>query len=86
MGQNIPLNLTLFTRKEGGGIGEQKATSGPYSDTVSGVRIARTKPGAIQSGVYVLVPSAYERGEGKGKRWRVDVWADGPFSLELPRT
>ncbi|KAI9632395.1 calpain-like protease palB/RIM13 [Dioszegia hungarica] len=83
LGQSIPLNLTLFARAEGGGIGKQIATSGAYSDQTSGVRIARTRPGVLQAGVYVLVPSGYGRGEGKGKAWRVDVWADGPFSLDM---
>jgi calpain-7 len=81
----VPLNLTLFKRAEGGGPGEQVATSGAYIDMTSGVRIPRTKAGTVKGGVYVLVPSAYGRGEGKGKAWRVDVWADGPFSLEMVR-
>ena len=75
-----PLNLTLFERAAGGEPGDQLATSGPYSDNTSGVRIERTRIG--KEGVYVLIPSAYERGSGVGGRWRIDVWADGPFELE----
>lgn len=75
-----PLNLTLFQRKQGGETGDQIATSGPYSDTLSGVRIGRIK---IEEGVHVLVPSLYERGEGRGRRWRVDVWGDRAFEMEV---
>ena len=93
------MNLTLFHRAPGGGPSTSTelqgpiATSGPYSDATSGVRIARRK--METEGVYVLVPSLYDRGSGtgsgsaagqKGKgRWRVDVWADGPFELERVR-
>lgn len=64
-------------------MGEQVITSGPYNDSISGVRISRTRPGLIGQGVYTLVPSTYAQGEGKGRGWRVDVWADGPFELDM---
>ena len=79
---DIPLNLTLFNRSEGGQIGDQVATSGPYSDTVSGVRIPRLK---LEAGVYVLVPSAWGAGMGVGKKWELRVWAEGPVEVELAR-
>lgn len=74
------LNLTLFRRSEGSKLGSQVATSGPYSDAVSGVRIPRTT--VAEPGVYVLVVSAYEAGAAKGARWRLDVWADSTFEVE----
>jgi hypothetical protein len=106
------MNLTLFTRSPGGGPGsEQIATSGPYSDATSGVRIHKVK--VDKAGVYVLVPSLFDRhagavhayhggdgdqggegriggsvleGRGAGRRrWRVDVWADGPFEMDRVR-
>lgn len=76
----MPLNLTLFKRQEGRQLGPQIATSGPYADTISGVRIPRTR--IEEPGVYVLVISGYEQGAGKGARWKVDVWADSTFEVE----
>lgn len=78
----LPLNLTLYTRAAGGALSEQITTSGPYSDAVSGVRIPRKR---LEKGVYVLVPSGYERGGARGRSWKVDVWCDSPFSTERVR-
>ena len=75
----IPLNLTLFRRNNASALGEQVATSGPYSDAVCGVHVPRTK---VAKGVYVLVVSPWERGMGLGEKWEVRVWADGPLELE----
>ncbi|ORX36377.1 hypothetical protein BD324DRAFT_651615 [Kockovaella imperatae] len=77
----IPLNLTLFQRSDGGQIGDQVATSGPYSDSLSGVRLSRTK---LDAGVYLLVPSAWDPGMGIGSEWELRVWADGPLELDAP--
>lgn len=76
----MPLNLTLFKRAGGKNLGLQIATSGPYADTTSGVRISRTR--IEEPGVFVLVVSGYEKGAGKGARWKVDVWADSSFEVE----
>jgi hypothetical protein len=78
----LPLNLTLYTRGQGGHLSEQITTSGPYSDAVSGVRIPRKR---LEKGVYVLVPSGFERGGGRGRNWKVDVWCDSPISTERVR-
>ena len=78
----MPLNLTIFKRVSGGQLGDQVATSGPYSDTLSGVRVGRTKLGA---GIYVLVPSAWEAAMGIGQEWELRVWADRAFEVEVPR-
>lgn len=81
-GTTIPINLTMFQRGTNGSLGEQIATSGPYSDTVYGVLIPRSKVG---SGVYILVISPWERGMGLGEKWEVRVWADGPLEAEIAR-
>jgi hypothetical protein len=60
--------------------GDQLATSGPYSDATSGVRIPKTR---LEQGVYVLVPSGYEKGIGVGGKWRVEAWCDAAFSVEV---
>lgn len=74
----MPVNLTVFRRTTGGGLGEQVATSGPYVEQISGVSTGRVK---LDAGVYILVPSTYERGEQAD--WVLDMWADSSFSAEM---
>ncbi|KAF8706611.1 Calpain large subunit, domain III, partial [Rhizoctonia solani] len=50
------LNLTLFERNPQGLPGKQVATSGAYSDAVSGVMLPDT---ALRPGIYLFVPSTY---------------------------
>lgn len=76
----VPLNLTLFARGPGGQLADQIATSGPYADAISGVKVDRTR---VKAGVYVLVPSAWERGMAVGSKWEVKVWSDGPLEVEV---
>lgn len=78
----IPLNATLFKRGRSGTPGEQTATSGPYSDTMYGVLVPKTR---IEAGVYVLVISPWERGMGLGQKWEARIWTDGPLEVELVR-
>ena len=74
----IPVNLTLFRRSTGSALGDQVATTGPYADNVSGVLIEKTK---LEAGVYLAIPSGYQA--GLLADWRLDVWADDPFSAEM---
>ncbi|CAE7146570.1 unnamed protein product [Rhizoctonia solani] len=53
------LNLTLFERNAQGLPGRQVATSGAYSDAVSGVMLPDI---SLQPGVYLFVPSTYYPG------------------------
>lgn len=76
----VPLNLTLFTRGPGAQLADQIATSGPYADPISGVKVDKTR---VKAGVYVLVPSAWERGMAVGSKWEVKVWSDGPLEVEV---
>ena len=73
----IPLNLTVFRRAPSASLGEQVATTGPYSDALSGVMMGRIK---LDAGVYLFVASAWEAGMGKGLEWELRVWSDGAFS------
>ena len=77
-----PLNLTLFKRTEGGQLGAQVTTSGPYSDAVPGVRVPRIK---LEAGVYLLVPSAWGAGMAVRRKWELRVWADGAVEVEVLR-
>lgn len=79
-GTPVPLNLTLFQRASGSTLGNQIATSGPYSDTVSGVSFGKSK---VCSGVYSLVISPWQKGMAIGEKWEVRIWADGPLDTEL---
>ena len=76
----IPINLTLFHRSSGTQLGSQISTSGPYSDTISGVVVPKLK---LDPGVYVFVISAWEVGLGVGENWQVRVWSDGPLEVEV---
>lgn len=76
----IPLNITLFKRHTGSTLGDQVATSGPYSDAISGVNFNKTK---VPSGVYSLVISPWQRGMGIGEKWEVRIWTDAPLEAEL---
>lgn len=73
----IPINATVFKRGNGGSLGEQVATSGPYSEQTSGVKVPRTK---LEPGIYIIVPSTYQR--GMRADWRLNVWSDRPVELE----
>jgi calpain-7 len=53
------LNLTLFERNAQGLPGKQVATSGAYSDAVSGVLLPGT---SLHPGTYLFVPSTYYPG------------------------
>ncbi|KAG8738243.1 cysteine protease [Ceratobasidium sp. 414] len=53
------LNLTLFERTPRGTPGKQVATSGAYSDAVSGVLLPRA---TVRPGTYLFVPSTYYPG------------------------
>lgn len=74
----LPINLTIFKRGTNNELGEQVATTGPYSDALSGVAIPRTK---LESGIYLLVPSGYEK--GREGAWVLHVWSDVAVSAEL---
>ena len=57
---SVALNLTVFNPPTGAGaLGRHVATSGPYSDAISGVVIEKL---ALQPGKYVVVPSTYRAG------------------------
>ncbi|WVQ83588.1 hypothetical protein IAT38_005729 [Cryptococcus sp. DSM 104549] len=71
-----PINLTIFKRGPGGSLGEQAATTGPYSDALTGVSTGRVK---LDAGLYVAVPSTYEKAKGE---WVLKVWADVALSTE----
>ncbi|CAE6506015.1 unnamed protein product [Rhizoctonia solani] len=53
------LNLTLFERNDQGLPGKQVATSGAYSDAVSGVMLPDI---SLRPGIYLFVPSTYYPG------------------------
>lgn len=61
-------------------MGDQLATSGPYSDGLSGVCTGKEK---LDAGVYLLVVSTWEVAMGQGLGWEVKVWSDGPLSAAL---
>jgi calpain-7 len=72
-----PINLTIFKRNTDGALGDQVATTGPYSDTLSGVCITKTK---LEAGIYLFIPSTYDKGtEGA---WTLNVWSDVGLSAE----
>ncbi|TBU31057.1 hypothetical protein BD311DRAFT_657405, partial [Dichomitus squalens] len=57
---SIALNLTVFNLPIGtGALGRHVATSGPYSDAISGVVIEKL---TLQPGKYLVVPSTYKAG------------------------
>ncbi|KAI1791151.1 hypothetical protein LXA43DRAFT_1082820 [Ganoderma leucocontextum] len=57
---SIALNLTVFNPPAGAGaLGRHVATSGPYSDAISGVVIETL---SLQPGRYLVVPSTYKAG------------------------
>ncbi|KII95574.1 hypothetical protein PLICRDRAFT_34480 [Plicaturopsis crispa FD-325 SS-3] len=56
----VALNVTLFHAPDGGtALGRHIATSGPYSDAVSGVVIPKTH---LAPGTYYIVPSTFNAG------------------------
>ncbi|KIR26024.1 calpain-like protease palB/RIM13 [Cryptococcus deuterogattii LA55] len=73
----VPINLTIFKRAEGGALGEQLVTTGPYSDSICGVSTGKIK---LDAGVYLLVPSSYERSK---VGWVLKIWSDVPLSAEI---
>ncbi|KAI0690918.1 hypothetical protein C8T65DRAFT_87074 [Cerioporus squamosus] len=62
---SIALNLTVFNTSAGSTLGRHIATSGPYSDSVSGVVIENL---TLQPGRYLVVPSTYKPGVLAGFR------------------
>ncbi|WWC87652.1 uncharacterized protein L201_002542 [Kwoniella dendrophila CBS 6074] len=70
------INLTIFRRDTGGGLGEQICTTGPYSDVISGVSTGKV---ILDKGIYVFVPSSYEPVKGK---WTMKIWSDVAISVE----
>ena len=63
---SVALNLTVFNPPTGAGaLGRRVATSGPYSDAVSGVLIEQL---TLQQGRYLVVPSTYNTGVEAGYR------------------
>ncbi|WVQ94450.1 hypothetical protein IAU59_001529 [Kwoniella sp. CBS 9459] len=74
-----PINLTIFRRAVGGGLGPQVSTTGPYVDTLSGVSTGRVK---LDAGVYVFVPSSYEPVK---VAWVLKVWSDTAITTEIVR-
>jgi len=72
-----PINLTIFKRNTDGALGEQVATTGPYSDTLSGVCITKTK---LEAGIYLFIPSTYDKGTECA--WTLNVWSDVGLSAE----
>lgn len=73
----VPINLTIFKRAQGGALGEQLVTTGPYSDSICGVSTGKMK---LDSGVYLLVPSSYEKSKGG---WVLKIWSDVALSAEI---
>ncbi|ODO06320.1 calpain-like protease palB/RIM13 [Cryptococcus wingfieldii CBS 7118] len=73
----LPINLTIFKRAEGGALGEQVATTGPYADALCGVSTGKIK---LEAGIYLFVPSTYEQRSRGG--WTLKVWADVAISAE----
>lgn len=73
----VPINLTIFERAQGGALGKQLVTTGPYSDSICGVSTGKMK---LDSGVYLLVPSSYERSKGA---WVLKIWSDAALSAEI---
>ncbi|RPD57684.1 cysteine proteinase, partial [Lentinus tigrinus ALCF2SS1-6] len=53
---SLALNLTVFNTSTGSTLGRHVATSGPYSDALSGVVIENL---TLQPGRYLVVPSTY---------------------------
>ncbi|RPD57666.1 cysteine proteinase, partial [Lentinus tigrinus ALCF2SS1-6] len=56
---SLALNLTVFNTSTGTTLGRHVATSGPYSDALSGVVIENL---TLQPGRYLVVPSTYKPG------------------------
>lgn len=78
-----PINLTLFKRSTNGTLGDQIATTGPYSDAITGVAIPRNQGVKLDKGIYQLVPSIYEPGvEGQ---WVMNAWSDVAISVEVAK-
>ncbi|WVQ73824.1 hypothetical protein IAR50_003405 [Cryptococcus sp. DSM 104548] len=74
----LPINLTIFMRAEGGALGDQVATTGPYADALCGVSTGKVK---LDAGIYFFVPSTYEQ-RSRGT-WTLKVWSDIAISAEL---
>jgi len=58
-GRTVSMNVTLFHLTKNRTLGTHVATSGPYSDAISGVVTPQV---LLQSGSYVMVPSTYAAG------------------------
>ncbi|TFK84241.1 cysteine proteinase [Polyporus arcularius HHB13444] len=71
---SIALNLTIFNTSTGSTLGRHIATSGPYSDVISGVVIEKL---TLQPGRYLVVPSTFKPGVLAGFRLIVYSTASG---------
>jgi len=56
---STPLNISLFLPTKTGSLGELVATSGPYTNSISGVATPHI---FLKPGKYQLVPSTYNPG------------------------
>ncbi|WVF66841.1 hypothetical protein IAT40_001583 [Kwoniella sp. CBS 6097] len=74
-----PINLTIYRRAIGGNLGPLVSTTGPYSDTLSGVSTGSVK---LDAGVYVFVPSSYEPVKAS---WMLKIWSDTAITAEVTR-
>lgn len=72
-----PSNVTIFWRETGGRLGDQVATSGPYSDARYGVHLPVTN---LIPGVYVVVVSTFAAGSVGGK-FELRMFADQQFEF-----
>ncbi len=72
----IPLNLSVFRRGTGGALGDLIASTGSYSDNISGVLLPSTY---LEPGIYLMIPSTYSSGVCAG--FEVAIYSDN--SLEL---
>ncbi|ORY29529.1 hypothetical protein BCR39DRAFT_531983 [Naematelia encephala] len=75
----VPINMTLFRRSTSSSLGEQITTSGPYSETITGILIPRLK---LDSGIYLGVISSWDLGMGIGVGWKISVWSDSPLNVD----
>ncbi|KAJ3487156.1 hypothetical protein NLI96_g3727 [Meripilus lineatus] len=70
------INLTLFSLGEPRKLGPHIATSGPYSDAVSGVVIPQT---TMKAGNYLLIPSTFSPGIEAG--YLLIIYSSGQITV-----
>nr|ODN98585.1 calpain-like protease palB/RIM13 [Cryptococcus depauperatus CBS 7855] len=75
----MPINMTIFKRTEGGALGQQVATTGPYSDSTCGVSTGKIR---LDAGIYIAVLSTYEPSKNE---WVLKLWSDVAFAAEMIR-